>query len=189
MTDPPIDDTEAREQDAPGTTDAKHRAPVHGHTGGVPSDKALSDTRSLVGRQPWRWGGWRRGGRRRECQWGGCQTQEGGGEVGGVWLEKGEKARDGEEGANGGAEDLAATHPFVSRFVFGPGSTKPPSLSSPPIWTTTRTPRRPCRQATHRTPQRCPRSTSTSVSSCALISRLKNGSRPMVARPVRRICR
>eukprot|EP00962_Isochrysis_galbana_P020873 scaffold6128_cov147-Isochrysis_galbana.AAC.1 len=33
MTDPPIDDTEAREQDAPGTTDAKHRAPVHGHTG------------------------------------------------------------------------------------------------------------------------------------------------------------
>eukprot|EP00962_Isochrysis_galbana_P017697 scaffold5087_cov125-Isochrysis_galbana.AAC.4 len=35
---------EAREQDAPGTHDAKHRAPVHGHTGGVPSDKALSDT-------------------------------------------------------------------------------------------------------------------------------------------------
>eukprot|EP00962_Isochrysis_galbana_P034155 scaffold11526_cov121-Isochrysis_galbana.AAC.2 len=45
MTDPSIDDdTEAREQDAPGTTDAKHRAPVHGHTGGVPSHKALSDT-------------------------------------------------------------------------------------------------------------------------------------------------
>eukprot|EP00962_Isochrysis_galbana_P042642 scaffold16010_cov110-Isochrysis_galbana.AAC.1 len=43
MTDPSIDDTEAREQDAPGTTDAKHRAPVHGHTGDVPSDKALSD--------------------------------------------------------------------------------------------------------------------------------------------------
>eukprot|EP00962_Isochrysis_galbana_P040459 scaffold14655_cov192-Isochrysis_galbana.AAC.1 len=45
MTDPPTDDTEAREQDAPGTTDAKHRAPLHGHTGDVPSDKALSDTR------------------------------------------------------------------------------------------------------------------------------------------------
>eukprot|EP00962_Isochrysis_galbana_P040123 scaffold14515_cov117-Isochrysis_galbana.AAC.1 len=45
MTDSPIDDTEAREQDAPGTTDAKRRAPVHGHTGDVPSDKALSDTR------------------------------------------------------------------------------------------------------------------------------------------------
>eukprot|EP00962_Isochrysis_galbana_P013154 scaffold3762_cov118-Isochrysis_galbana.AAC.1 len=44
MTDPPTDDTEAREQDAPGTTDAKHRAPVHGHTGDVPSHKALSDT-------------------------------------------------------------------------------------------------------------------------------------------------
>eukprot|EP00962_Isochrysis_galbana_P014419 scaffold4132_cov93-Isochrysis_galbana.AAC.1 len=44
MTDSPIDDTEAREQDAPGTTDAKHRAPVHGHTGGVPSIKALSDS-------------------------------------------------------------------------------------------------------------------------------------------------
>eukprot|EP00962_Isochrysis_galbana_P043400 scaffold16508_cov108-Isochrysis_galbana.AAC.3 len=43
MTDPPTDDTEAREPDAPGTTDAKHRAPLHGHTGGVPSDKALSD--------------------------------------------------------------------------------------------------------------------------------------------------
>eukprot|EP00962_Isochrysis_galbana_P018180 scaffold5233_cov127-Isochrysis_galbana.AAC.8 len=45
MTDPPIDDTEAREQDAPGTNGAKQRAPVHGHTGDVPSDKALSDTR------------------------------------------------------------------------------------------------------------------------------------------------
>eukprot|EP00962_Isochrysis_galbana_P040313 scaffold14582_cov108-Isochrysis_galbana.AAC.16 len=46
MTDPPpIEDTEAREQDAPGTTDAKHRAPLHGHTGDVPPDKALSDTR------------------------------------------------------------------------------------------------------------------------------------------------
>jgi len=44
MTDSPIDDTEAREQDAPGTHDAKHQAPVHGHTGGVPSHKALSDT-------------------------------------------------------------------------------------------------------------------------------------------------
>eukprot|EP00962_Isochrysis_galbana_P027474 scaffold8631_cov108-Isochrysis_galbana.AAC.14 len=43
MTDPPIDDTQAREQDAPGTNDAKQRAPVHGHTGGVPPDKALSD--------------------------------------------------------------------------------------------------------------------------------------------------
>eukprot|EP00962_Isochrysis_galbana_P006597 scaffold1764_cov139-Isochrysis_galbana.AAC.2 len=44
MTDPSIDDdTEAREQVAPGTTDAKHQAPVHGHTGGVPSHKALSD--------------------------------------------------------------------------------------------------------------------------------------------------
>eukprot|EP00962_Isochrysis_galbana_P019102 scaffold5558_cov131-Isochrysis_galbana.AAC.7 len=43
MTDPPIDITQAREQDAPGTHDAKRRAPVHGHTGDVPSDKALSD--------------------------------------------------------------------------------------------------------------------------------------------------
>eukprot|EP00962_Isochrysis_galbana_P034596 scaffold11731_cov119-Isochrysis_galbana.AAC.9 len=38
MTDPPSDDTEAREQEAPGTTDAKHRAPLHGHTGAVPPD-------------------------------------------------------------------------------------------------------------------------------------------------------
>eukprot|EP00962_Isochrysis_galbana_P027754 scaffold8736_cov114-Isochrysis_galbana.AAC.10 len=45
MTDPPIDDTQAREPDAPGTNDAKHRAPLHGHTGEVPPDKALSDTR------------------------------------------------------------------------------------------------------------------------------------------------
>eukprot|EP00962_Isochrysis_galbana_P003388 scaffold946_cov115-Isochrysis_galbana.AAC.2 len=37
MTDPPIDDTEAWEPDAPGTHDAKQRAPVHGHTGAVPS--------------------------------------------------------------------------------------------------------------------------------------------------------
>eukprot|EP00962_Isochrysis_galbana_P023054 scaffold6916_cov119-Isochrysis_galbana.AAC.7 len=44
MTDPPIDHTQAREQDAPGTHDAKRRAPVHGHTGDLPSDKALSDT-------------------------------------------------------------------------------------------------------------------------------------------------
>eukprot|EP00962_Isochrysis_galbana_P044719 scaffold17415_cov147-Isochrysis_galbana.AAC.7 len=29
---------------APDPTDAKHHAPLHGHTGGVPSDKALSDT-------------------------------------------------------------------------------------------------------------------------------------------------
>eukprot|EP00962_Isochrysis_galbana_P028498 scaffold9009_cov130-Isochrysis_galbana.AAC.8 len=42
MTDPPIDITQAREQDAPGTHDAKRRAPVHGHTGDVPSDKALT---------------------------------------------------------------------------------------------------------------------------------------------------
>eukprot|EP00962_Isochrysis_galbana_P011666 scaffold3287_cov103-Isochrysis_galbana.AAC.1 len=33
MTDPPTDHTEAREPDAPGTNDAKQRAPVHGHTG------------------------------------------------------------------------------------------------------------------------------------------------------------
>eukprot|EP00962_Isochrysis_galbana_P038069 scaffold13448_cov109-Isochrysis_galbana.AAC.8 len=43
MTDPPIDLTQAREQDAPGTHDAKRQAPVHGHTGDLPSDKALSD--------------------------------------------------------------------------------------------------------------------------------------------------
>eukprot|EP00962_Isochrysis_galbana_P009527 scaffold2653_cov111-Isochrysis_galbana.AAC.5 len=43
MTDPPTDDTEAREPDAPDPTDAKHHAPLHGHTGVVPSDKALSD--------------------------------------------------------------------------------------------------------------------------------------------------
>eukprot|EP00962_Isochrysis_galbana_P031615 scaffold10295_cov116-Isochrysis_galbana.AAC.7 len=49
MTDSPIDDTEAREQDAPGTTDAKHRAPVHGHTGDVPFDKALSDIAIAAG--------------------------------------------------------------------------------------------------------------------------------------------
>eukprot|EP00962_Isochrysis_galbana_P033901 scaffold11423_cov123-Isochrysis_galbana.AAC.4 len=36
MTDPPIDDTEAREPDAPDPTDAKHHAPLHGHTGAVP---------------------------------------------------------------------------------------------------------------------------------------------------------
>eukprot|EP00962_Isochrysis_galbana_P022986 scaffold6887_cov126-Isochrysis_galbana.AAC.5 len=49
MTDPPTDDTEAREQDAPDPTDAKHRAPLHGHTGVVPPasrQKALSDTPS-----------------------------------------------------------------------------------------------------------------------------------------------
>eukprot|EP00962_Isochrysis_galbana_P016672 scaffold4778_cov142-Isochrysis_galbana.AAC.1 len=40
-------DTQAREQDAPGTHDAKRRAPVHGHTGDVPSDKALSDKCSI----------------------------------------------------------------------------------------------------------------------------------------------
>eukprot|EP00962_Isochrysis_galbana_P010594 scaffold2931_cov154-Isochrysis_galbana.AAC.5 len=37
MTDPPTYDTEAREPDAPDPTDAKHHAPFHGHTGGVPS--------------------------------------------------------------------------------------------------------------------------------------------------------
>eukprot|EP00962_Isochrysis_galbana_P047397 scaffold19371_cov129-Isochrysis_galbana.AAC.1 len=45
MTDPPTDNTEAREPDAPDPTDAKHHAPLLGHTGGVPSDKALSDRR------------------------------------------------------------------------------------------------------------------------------------------------
>eukprot|EP00962_Isochrysis_galbana_P003840 scaffold1074_cov83-Isochrysis_galbana.AAC.1 len=50
MTDPPTDDTEAREPDAPDDpTDAKHHAPLHGHTGGVPSDKALSDMVLAVG--------------------------------------------------------------------------------------------------------------------------------------------
>eukprot|EP00962_Isochrysis_galbana_P047586 scaffold19495_cov102-Isochrysis_galbana.AAC.2 len=48
MTDPPIDDTQAREPDAPGTHNAKQRAPVHGHTGAVPPDKALSDTRGQL---------------------------------------------------------------------------------------------------------------------------------------------
>ena len=47
MTDPPTDDTEARGPDAPDPTDAKHRAPLHGHTGGVPSHKALADTSTL----------------------------------------------------------------------------------------------------------------------------------------------
>eukprot|EP00962_Isochrysis_galbana_P005324 scaffold1447_cov115-Isochrysis_galbana.AAC.3 len=51
MTDPPIDDTEAREPDAPGTTDAKHRALVHGHTGDVPSHKALSDSTATASRK------------------------------------------------------------------------------------------------------------------------------------------
>eukprot|EP00962_Isochrysis_galbana_P041471 scaffold15242_cov138-Isochrysis_galbana.AAC.3 len=44
VTDPPTDDTEAQEQDAPDTTGVKHGAPLHGHTGAVPPDKALSDT-------------------------------------------------------------------------------------------------------------------------------------------------
>eukprot|EP00962_Isochrysis_galbana_P028202 scaffold8886_cov125-Isochrysis_galbana.AAC.7 len=44
MTDPPTDDTEAREPDSPDPTDAKHHAPLHGHTGAVPPDKALSDS-------------------------------------------------------------------------------------------------------------------------------------------------
>eukprot|EP00962_Isochrysis_galbana_P056410 scaffold28361_cov129-Isochrysis_galbana.AAC.1 len=52
MTDPPTDDTEAREPDAPGATDAKHRAPVHGHTGDVPSHKALSDTAGCTPQKP-----------------------------------------------------------------------------------------------------------------------------------------
>eukprot|EP00962_Isochrysis_galbana_P013126 scaffold3751_cov117-Isochrysis_galbana.AAC.13 len=46
MTDPPTDDTEAREQDAPDSTDAKHRAPLHGHTGAVPLDSRLSTRHS-----------------------------------------------------------------------------------------------------------------------------------------------
>eukprot|EP00962_Isochrysis_galbana_P042607 scaffold15993_cov114-Isochrysis_galbana.AAC.1 len=49
MTDPPTDDTEAREQDVPGTNGAKHRAPLHGHTGAVPPDKALSDRVWVIG--------------------------------------------------------------------------------------------------------------------------------------------
>eukprot|EP00962_Isochrysis_galbana_P007460 scaffold2015_cov92-Isochrysis_galbana.AAC.4 len=43
MTDPPTNNTEAREPDAPDPTDAKLHAPLHGHTGAVPPDKALSD--------------------------------------------------------------------------------------------------------------------------------------------------
>eukprot|EP00962_Isochrysis_galbana_P043863 scaffold16844_cov119-Isochrysis_galbana.AAC.3 len=43
MTDPPTDNTEAREPDAPGPTDAGSHAPRHGHAGGVPPDKALCD--------------------------------------------------------------------------------------------------------------------------------------------------
>eukprot|EP00962_Isochrysis_galbana_P053964 scaffold25492_cov140-Isochrysis_galbana.AAC.5 len=48
MTDPPTDDTEAREPDPTDPTDAKPHAPLHGHTGGVPSDKALSDTAEIL---------------------------------------------------------------------------------------------------------------------------------------------
>eukprot|EP00962_Isochrysis_galbana_P017452 scaffold5017_cov139-Isochrysis_galbana.AAC.4 len=53
MTDPPTDDTEAREPVAPGTNGAKHRAPLHGHTGepcAVPASKrrkALESSRGL----------------------------------------------------------------------------------------------------------------------------------------------
>eukprot|EP00962_Isochrysis_galbana_P025873 scaffold8003_cov115-Isochrysis_galbana.AAC.1 len=46
MTDPPIDNTQAREQDAPGTHDAKRRAPVHGHTGDLPLPTRHSPTPS-----------------------------------------------------------------------------------------------------------------------------------------------
>jgi len=35
-------------KDAPDPTDAEHHAPLHGHTGAVPSDKALSDTGVLL---------------------------------------------------------------------------------------------------------------------------------------------
>eukprot|EP00962_Isochrysis_galbana_P015820 scaffold4527_cov133-Isochrysis_galbana.AAC.6 len=52
MTDPPIDNTQAREQNAPGTHDAKRRAPVHGHTGDLPSHKALSDTPPMRRSEP-----------------------------------------------------------------------------------------------------------------------------------------
>eukprot|EP00962_Isochrysis_galbana_P035389 scaffold12131_cov112-Isochrysis_galbana.AAC.6 len=48
MTDPPTDDTEDREPDALSRPDRlrvphKSHTPRHGHTGGVPPDKALSD--------------------------------------------------------------------------------------------------------------------------------------------------
>eukprot|EP00962_Isochrysis_galbana_P033235 scaffold11084_cov118-Isochrysis_galbana.AAC.2 len=55
MTDTPIDHTQAREQDAPDTHDAKRQAPVHGHTGDVPSDKALSDSAAGPAGQQWWW--------------------------------------------------------------------------------------------------------------------------------------
>jgi len=44
MTDPPTDDTEIREPDAPDPTGSESHTPRHGHAGGVPPDKALSDT-------------------------------------------------------------------------------------------------------------------------------------------------
>eukprot|EP00962_Isochrysis_galbana_P024444 scaffold7500_cov127-Isochrysis_galbana.AAC.27 len=65
MTDPPTDDTKAREPDAPDPTDAKPHAPLHGHTGGVPSDKSLSGT-VIQGRRPFVLGAARRR-RRRTC--------------------------------------------------------------------------------------------------------------------------
>eukprot|EP00962_Isochrysis_galbana_P012378 scaffold3499_cov117-Isochrysis_galbana.AAC.11 len=52
MTDPPIDDTQAREPEAPGTNGAKQRAPVHGHTGDVPAFRqgTLRHPRTVVDR-------------------------------------------------------------------------------------------------------------------------------------------
>eukprot|EP00962_Isochrysis_galbana_P045252 scaffold17751_cov227-Isochrysis_galbana.AAC.3 len=61
MTDPPTDDREDREPDAPDPTDSESHTPLHGPTGGVPSDTALSDT---VARQLATFGLWRRRRRR-----------------------------------------------------------------------------------------------------------------------------
>eukprot|EP00962_Isochrysis_galbana_P052710 scaffold24178_cov100-Isochrysis_galbana.AAC.1 len=44
MTDPPTDDTEIREPDAPDPTGSESHTPRHGHTGGVHRDKAHSPT-------------------------------------------------------------------------------------------------------------------------------------------------
>jgi len=43
MTDPPTENTEDREPDAPDPTGSESHTPRHGHAGGVPPDKALSD--------------------------------------------------------------------------------------------------------------------------------------------------